>query len=800
MKYKMLSCRERSNVLVSSIIVSRKVLHLGLETFLSLISRMREYQSQLAYVEHFESRLPTTKKMRMKINPLLSVALELKGIESLFSHQADSIDLILEGKNVIVTSGPSSGKSLIYYVPTLESFLTDKKSTALYMFPTKALAQDQMDSLNSLVASLPKRPVSSMYDGDTPYEDRPNLRGVTNILFTNPDMLHLAILPNHKRWSKYFKNLKYIVLDEAHQYKGVYGSHIALLIRRLRRICSMYGANPKFILTSATLGNPREHAEALLGVNVESVEHDGSYRGKRDFALWNPPIIEPKTGMRRSYLSEGVRLFVKLVEFGSKTLAFARSRQTAELLHKYSRDELNLSVTSEKEIVGSYRAGYLPEDRKQIEHKFISGELLGLVSTNALELGINIGDLDSTLLIGYPGSLASTMQQAFRSGRGDRYGLSIMVLSDNPLEQYIARHPDLLFRRGAEYVLLDANNELILSLHLMCAAYEKPLIEQDSKFFGPSKFSDVLDLLTSSRKLLPRKRGDDIRWYVSPTVGYPASDVNLRSGGDSQFSLLDTKSAKLLEMIGKEEALRTAYPGAVYLHQGQEFLVERIDFDEGIVHLTEKSSPYYTQSLHQTRLTIVQEEQSKLEGEVPVFFGELEVARSVVGFQRKRHGSNELISGEKLDLPEYGYNTKGIWWTISQELLDEAGVQGIDIAEALHALEHAAIGLLPVFASCDRWDIGGVSTNYNSETNKPTVFIYDGHPGGVGISYHAFSIITQLWQTTLEHLKECPCEDGCPSCVMSPKCGNNNDFIDKEGAKFILERLLNGSRNLLDIE
>lgn len=754
---------------------------------------MPEYQGQLDYVEHFESRLPTTKKITSKINPLLSVALELKGIEGLFSHQADAIDLILQGKNVIVTSGPSSGKSLIYYVPTLEGFLKDSNSTALYMFPTKALAQDQMDSLNSLVASLPKRPVSSIYDGDTPYDDRPNLRGSTNILFTNPDMLHLAILPNHRRWSKYFKNLKYIVLDEAHQYKGVYGSHIALLVRRLRRICSLYGADPKFILTSATLGNPKQHAEALLGLNVESVENDGSYRGERDFALWNPPVIEPSSGIRRSYLSEAVRLFVQLVQFGSKTLAFARSRQTAELVHKYSRDELNLGVGNE--IIGSYRAGYLPEERREIEDKFISGELIGLVSTNALELGINIGNLDTTLLVGYPGSLSSTMQQAFRSGRGDRYGLSIMVLSDNPLEQYIARHPDLLFRRGAEYVLLDPDNELILSLHLICAAYEKPLISQDATFFGPNRFSDVLESLMTQGKLLRRKRGDHISWYVSPAVGYPAGDVNLRSGGDSQFSLLETKSGKLLEMIGKEEALRAAYPGAVYLHQGQEFLVDTIDFDGEMVGLTEKSLPYYTQSLHQTRLTITKEEQSKLERETPVFFGELEVTRSVVGFQRKRHGSNELISAEKLDLPEYGYRTKGIWWTISKKLLDEVILRGIDISAALHALEHAAIGLLPVFASCDRWDIGGVSTNYNSETNKPTVFIYDAHPGGVGISYHAYSIVTQLWEATLQHLNECPCEDGCPSCVMSPKCGNNNDFIDKDGAKFILEQLLNESRN-----
>ncbi len=768
---------------------------MGLETFLSSISQALQYQGQLDYVERFESRSATFKKMNTKLNPLLSLALEVKGIESFFSHQADAIDLILEGKHVIVTSGPSSGKSLIYYVPTLETFLSDNNSTSLYMFPTKALAQDQSDALDSLTASLPKRPLSAMYDGDTPYEDRPNLRGKTNILLTNPDMLHLAILPNHRKWAKYFKNLKYVVLDEAHQYKGVYGSHIALLIRRLRRICAIYGSKPTFIFTSATLGNPEHHAESLLGADVESVQNDGSQRGERDFALWNPPIIDSKLGMRRSYLSEGVRLFTQLVSLGSKTLAFSRSRQTAELIHKYSRDELGLTEDTKNEVLASYRAGYLPKERKLLERKFHSGEVMGLVSTNALELGINIGNLDATLLIGYPGSLASTMQQAFRSGRDGRYGLSIMVLSDNPLEQYIARHPDILFRRGAEYVLIDPQNELILSLHLICAAYEKPLVLQDSKFFESARFSDILESLLDEGKLVRRERADYSSWYASPTVGYPADHVNLRSGGDSRFSLLDMNSGKLLEIIGKEEALNTAYPGAVYLHQGQEFLVDSIDFKDGTIHLIEQAAPYYTQSMHQTRLTILKEEQSKIEESTSVFHGELEVARSVVGFQRKRHGSNELISAEKLELPEYGYKTKGVWWTISDKILNEVMDKDIDIAAALHAVEHAAIGLLPVFASCDRWDIGGVSTNHNSQTGLPTVFIYDGHPGGVGISHHAYSIINRLWTTTLQHLIECPCEDGCPSCVMSPKCGNNNDFIDKEGAKFILEQLLNESSN-----
>ena len=773
------------------------------------------YAGQIVHVESMPHSSAAYGRLNAPLSPLLHHALQIRGIDGFYTHQAQAIDALRKGQNVVVATGTASGKSLCYNVPVLDACADASRNgpTALYLFPAKALAQDQLRALNELTAPLPARPPAATYDGDTPQHERVAIRKNARLLLTNPEMLHVGILPNHKLWSRFLRRLQFVVIDEGHMYRGVFGSHVAMLLRRLRRICRRYGANPQFIVTSATLGNPKEHAEALTGLPMTAVTDDGAPSAGREFALWNPPIIDDANSARRSVLAEGAELFSWLVATGTRTLSFVRTRQAAELIYRISEEQLQRHGASDARV-SSYRAGYVPEERREIEAKLSGGELTGVVTTNALELGIDIGHLDATLLNGYPGSLAATFQQAGRSGRRGERGLSIMVVYDNPLEQYLARHPDILFRRGMEHARISTTNPRILDPHLVCAAVEAPIgeIPGDAELFGGDEVvSAATERLAGDDYLIARERGGAARWYAHPKAGaHPASDVSLRSTSGDNYTLVEEKTGQVLETIAEEHAFAYAHEGAVYLHRGEQYLVSELNLTSRNAMLQSTNVEYFTTSMASTDMTVLTADRTKQEGTAQASVGSVQVERSVYRFSRRRHDRNDVLSYGEVDLPSRSFETVGLWWTVPEKMikaLREQAPQPADgkgkdaaqeaktladafVASALHAAEHACISLLPLFALCDRNDIGGLSTPYHPDTKEATIFIYDGIPGGVGIAERGYDVLRDLWQETLAMLKECPCENGCPSCVHSPKCGNNNELLDKRGARLLLEMLV----------
>ena len=534
------------------------------QRFLDYLSSRGTYRQQIAHVERYPEWPARNAPTPTGLHPLLSAALDVRGLATLYSHQVEAVEATLRGENVIVASGPASEKSLCYNVPVLDAYLNAPgRARALYVFPTKALAHDQLRALKDLTGPLPRPPVVGAYDGDTESNDRAGVRRSANIVLTNPEMLHLGILPNHRQWSRLFRGLRFVVIDEVHAYRGVFGSHLAFVLRRLRRTARIYGSAPQFVLTSATLGNPKGHAEALTGLPVTAVTEDGAPAGGRDFVLWNPPIIDDARSTRRSAMREGSEIFTESVGAGTRTLAFVRSRQAAELVFRHTRDDLVKGGSPFAKRVSSYRAGYVPEERRQIERSFADGELVGVVATNAMGLGIDIGGLDATVLIGYPGSLAATFQQAARAGRRGERALAVMVVSENPLEQYLIHHPDLLFRRGVEYALVSTTNPRILGPHLLCAAYEAPLSAKDAGLLCEANlFEATLRAMEREGLLLMREgRPSGGRWHVSPSVGYPAEAVHLRSISGDRYVLIEQDSGRLLETIGEPEAFSNAHTG-----------------------------------------------------------------------------------------------------------------------------------------------------------------------------------------------------------------------------------------------
>ncbi len=782
---------------------------LDTQAFLDDMRSRVGYAGQIVHVESMPHSSAAYGRLSASLNPLLQHALQMREIDRFYTHQAEAIDALLAGENVVVATGTASGKSLCYNVPVLNACADSSRmgATALYLFPAKALAQDQLRALNELTAPLPARPPAATYDGDTPQHERAAVRKNARLLLTNPEMLHVGILPNHRLWSRFLRRLQFVVIDEGHMYRGVFGSHIAMLIRRLRRICRRYGANPQFIVTSATLGNPKQHAEALTGLPMTAITDDGAPTAGREFALWNPPIIDDANSIRRSVLVEGAELFSWLVSTGTRTLSFVRTRQAAELMYRISEENLQRYGAGNTQV-SSYRAGYVPEERREIEAKLSSGELTGVVTTNALELGIDIGHLDATVLNGYPGSLASTFQQSGRSGRRGERGLSIMVVYDNPLEQYLARHPDILFRRGMEHARISTTNPRILDPHLVCAAVEAPIgeIPGDAELFGGDEVvSAALARLTQESFLIGRERRGTELWHAHPKAGaHPASDVSLRSTSGDNYVLVEERTGAVLETIAEEHAFAYAHEGAVYLHRGEQFLISELNLTSRNAMLQRTNVEYYTTSMADTDMTVLKTDRERQAGPVKASVGHVDVTRTVYGFNRRRHDRNDVLSRGHLDLPPRSFETVGLWWTVPENLTDalrehaptstnekEAfALADAFVASALHAAEHACISLLPLFALCDRNDIGGLSTPHHPDTKEATIFIYDGIPGGVGIAERGYDVLSELWQETLTMLEECPCENGCPSCVQSPKCGNNNEMLDKRGARLLLEMLL----------
>ena len=756
--------------------------------FLHYLTAQPTYNGQIAHIENIPRREARYSELHQPLVASLHECLNEHGLLPFYTHQAEAINYAREGKNVMVATSSASGKTLCYNAPVMEAILTEGRSCALYLFPTKALAQDQLRSLKELFYPklLPIGDVAT-FDGDTPQMERAEIRKRARLVLTNPDMLHVGILPNHQSWARLLRYLRYVVVDEAHTYRGVFGSHVAGVLRRLRRLCKLYGSNPQFICCSATIANPGEHAERLVGLPFTVVDNDGSPHGGKDFVFWNPPIIDEAKSVRRSANSEAASLFSELVSQDIRSLVFARTRRLTELIYNYTRRKLAEINSALAKKIKPYRAGYLPKERRQIERELFSGQLLGVVATTALELGIDIGDLEATVLTGYPGSIASTWQQAGRSGRGRDRSISFLIGLDNPLDQYFMRHPDSFFGKSFENALVNPDNPYILRAHLLCAAWEQPLSAGDEEVFGSASARERAGLVEQG--LLRERRG---RWYLSPAIAYPAQGINIRSTSGENFAIIDTSTGSLLETIEASVALFFIYPGAIYLHQGEAYLVEELDLVGHTAYATPTTVTYYTQDKEITDLHILRVLRDKSCRGTKVYLGEVEVTTRVVGFKKMVQFTEEVIGEEPLDLPPQVFPTVALWFDLPPEVVAQLSEAQLDFAGGLHATEHAAIGILPLFALCDRNDIGGVSTPLHPDTARAQIFIYDAYPGGIGIAEKGFDLVEELWQTTLKAITECPCQDGCPSCIQSPKCGNNNKPLDKRAAQLLLEGLLGG--------
>jgi DEAD/DEAH box helicase domain-containing protein len=808
------------------------------------------YRGQIVHVERLAAHRARYGKLDEPLPDGLQAALCRVGVDRLYSHQARAINVVRGGGHVILCTGTASGKTLAYNIPVLEALLVDGGARALYLFPTKALAQDQLRSLRELAGDELRGGRVGTYDGDTPRGTRARLRREARIVLSNPDMVHLGILPNHTLWADFFANLRFVVIDEAHAYRGVFGSHVGCVLRRLWRVCARYGSTPQIVACSATIANPGEHLRRLTGVDpvVVSDEDNGAPRGGKDFVLWNPPFLDRAKTARASANIEAARLFARLVQAQVRTIAFARARRVAELILLYARRILEEETPPLAARIRAYRAGYRAEERREIERGLRpGGGLLGVAATSALELGIDIGDLDASVLVGFPGTIASLWQQAGRAGRGTRRSLSVLIGLDDPLDQYYMRHPRDLFGRPHEHALIDPSNPYVLEQHLPCAAQELPLSRgsataqpqpavprqsprralpgrrrpglrrqwaagaaarqqpqrpaglahgDDEALFGPG-FIPAMIALEEAGELEYRHE----RWYPRPGA-YPAQQVSLRALAGSRVALLNAADGfRTLEEIEATSALNRVHPGAIYLHQGESFLVHELDLQTGHAILEPVRVNYYTQPREISDVRVARTVARQQAGSGLAALGQVRVTQQVVGYRRVQQFREEILSVEDLELPAQTFDTVALWWTVPSAILRLVVGRKLDPAGGLHAVEHAAIGLLPLFAMCDRWDIGGLSTLNHPDVAEswgepaPTgvVFVYDAYPGGVGIAEKGFDLLVDLWRATHEAVRDCPCEGGCPSCVQSPKCGSNNEPLDKAAGVLILSELLRGT-------
>ncbi len=735
-----------------------------------------------------EPRPAVTVPFPRDLEPALADALREAGIKRLYAHQNEALGEAAH-RHVIVTSGTASGKSLAFNLPVLEGLALDDHARALYLYPMKALAQDQARKLAELRLPFLRH---AIYDGDTPREDRPQIRRRSNLLLSNPDMLHVGVLPHHKRWGDFFANLRWVVVDEAHTYRGVFGSHVANVLRRLRRVARLYGSDPRFLLASATIANPQELGERLVGEPVSVVGEDGAPRAGRRIVMWNPPVIDEATQKRRSALSEGAELLADLVSEGLRTICFLRSRKGIELIQRFARQRLEERGQGElAERIAPYRAGYTPQQRREIEARLMAGELLGVVATDALELGIDIGELDASICVTFPGTVASLRQMWGRAGRRSE-GLAIYIAGEDALDQFFCRHPEEFLGRPVEAAILDHRNERIQAGHVLSAAYEIPLGgappqpgSADDEILGEG-WRERADELVSAGQL---RRSRDGR-YLPRGPGFPAGEVALRSASPDAVAVVDVSSGEMLGLVEAERAFTTVHPGAVYLHLGRSYEVRELDLEARRAIVEPFDGDWYTQPKKETMVFIERmgERTERLGCELN--FGEVSVTEQVIAYQRKRLADHEVIDLVGLELPEQNFPTQALWYVLPDELAGPAALPPDVQLGALHAAEHAQIAVLPLLAMCDRWDIGGLSTNVHFQTGRPTIFIYDGHPGGVGISRRGFERFDRLVGDAARLVGECPCERGCPSCVQSPKCGNLNEPLHKQGSLELMRGML----------
>jgi DEAD/DEAH box helicase domain-containing protein len=747
--------------------------------FVEDLKRNRFYAPQVAYHQYFPSRKAWLARLARPLPPPLAEVLEKQGIGALYAHQAAAVDKVDAGKNVVVATPTASGKTLVYNLPVLSGVLRDPEARALYIFPLKALEQDQRKALLDFTDPLQERIGGGpeIYDGDTSAYKRKKMRAsVPPILITNPDMVHLSLLPFHSQWEGLFRNLRFVVIDELHTYKGIFGSHLAQVIRRLNRICDFYGSRPQYIACSATIANPRTFAERLTGLTFESVEESGAPRAGRHFLFLNPAA---------SPYTLAAKLFVDCLDAGFRTLVFTQARKITELLHAWVlKDRPQL-----KSRVSSYRAGFLPEERREIEAKLVSGEMRGVISTSALELGIDIGGLDVCLLVGYPGTVAATWQRGGRVGRADRESLVALLAQPDALDQYFMRHPEDFFGRGFESAVVDPDNPVVTARHLVCAAAEIPL-RTDEGFFPLPKCASILEQLVAEGELLKSASGRE--WFSHRLQ--PHRFVDIRSAGEG-YTIFEETTKRVIGRIGTPRVYSECHPGAIYLHKAESYWVKRLDQGKREVWAARAEADYYTKALAEKQTEILSTVRSRPMFPFTVCFGKLKVTERVRGFEKRRIFGQELLGVHELDMPPHIFETMGLWMVLPEDLSRRVRDAGLHFMGGIHAIEHAAISLFPLFVLCDRNDVGGICYPVHPQLETGGIFIYDGYPGGVGLAEHGYEILEELLGKARDLVRACPCLDGCPSCIHSPKCGSGNKPLDKGAAEALLGYLL-GEGNL----
>lgn len=741
---------------------------------------------QIVAVAHQAARNGRATDLPATLPTRLRDALRASGITSLYGHQRAAYELLRAGQNVVVSTGTGSGKSLCYQLAVLESRLRDEQSRALLLFPTKALTQDQARKLGRLSAGV-ALPV--IYDGDTPREDRPLLRRRGAVLLTNPDMLHVGILPNHERWAEYLHHLDFVVLDEAHVYRGVFGSHVAQVLRRLRRICEHYGSRPRFVLTSATIANPHVFAERLTGLPFIVVDEDQAFRPERTIVFWNPPLVDHARGERRGALAEAAYVTAECILAGARVVTFAPTRKAAELVYRHVSRRLDDRDPGAARSVQPYRAGYTAQQRREIERRLFNHDLDGVIATQALELGIDVGALDVAIVTGFPGTVTSLLQRWGRAGRRG-HGWAVLIAGQDALDQYFMREPERLLGRAVEEAIIDLSNPYVSAPHLEAAAYERPITTADTRFFGEAGLA-LADRLVQAGRLRDNNDGSIV--WTRPHA--PVQAASLRTASNEQFIVVESRSGEIIGFIERERVFRFAHPGAIYLHLGAGYIVRHLDLVNLRVFVEPFEGAYYTQAKIEKDVLIAGQAGLRTLTGASLFLGEVQITEQVIAYQRRDVTDQHVIDTVALDLPQQVYTTQAFWLAVTPQALASIAA-GIDetaeaaLAGGLHAAEHALIALLPLYAMCDRWDIGGLSTPWHWQTDTATIFVYDGYPGGIGLTRRGYDAFESLAADALELVDGCPCRSGCPSCIQSPKCGNLNEPLSKQGAVALLRALL----------
>ncbi len=763
--------------------------------FLGRLTADRRYADQIAHVEHLPEREARHAELDPPLSSTLAESLDGLGIRRLYTHQVQAIAAARGGEHVVTVTGTASGKTVAFLVPILEALERDPRATALLLYPTKALAQDQLKGITRLAGSHPRlRDLirAGTYDGDTSQSARRKIRDEANLILTNPDMLHRGILPYHAKWHRVFRNLRHVVVDEVHTYRGIFGSNVGNVMRRLRRVAAHYESSPVFLCSSATIRNPLELAETLTGLPFTLVDDDGSPRGPKTFVLWNPPYLDAARMERRSGNVEAKELFVKLVEDGVNTIVFTKARVVTELVYKYAREDLLHRRGGLAERIKPYRGGYLPAERREIERQLFSGDLLGVVATNALELGIDIGGLDAAVLVGFPGTVASIWQQAGRAGRSRDEAVTFFVGYNDPIDQYLLRHPRYFFAQNPESAVCDPENPYVLAGHLGCAAFELPLTERDRDLFGAG-LGPIREILRDEGELHPVE-GED---YWSSTE-FPSKRVNLRTISDDTFTIVDTdREDSVIGTVDAISAPELVYPEAIYLHEGETFFVHELDLEKRIARVKRVSVDYYTQPVLDTSIRVTGERERRDEGPEILVLNEATVTWATTMFKKIKFGNMDSIGYKNLDLPPQHLETVALGWSPSVSIAAALKQQGLKPVEGLLGVRNLAITVFPILAMCDRADVGGVIDSSN--TGRPTLYLYDRFPGGLGFAERAYAEFTRLVTEALSVLAACDCAEGCPSCVglpilrpaihQDPDVGMGYPIPDKRAARLLLEAL-----------